>query len=346
MPGVISVGLPDGSKRELAEGTTAGELAQSIGSRLAKAAVVATVDGREVDLESPLPDGATVAIVTADSEAGRDVLRHSTAHVMAQAVRRLWPGAKYAIGPVIENGFYYDFELPDGAHFSDDDLERIEAEMRAIIKEDQPFVRHEHDARGGPGDLRRPALQAGDHPGGGNRGGRGGRRRDGGEHLPQQRRVHRPVPGAARALDRPPRPLQADAGRRRLLARRREAGAAAADLRDGLGVREGTGRLPASAGGGRAARPPQARRGARPLQLPRGDRLRPRRLPPQGRDHPPPDGGVLTAAPRRGRATTSSTRRTSPRAPCSRSPATSTGSPTGCTRRWSSTAARSTTSSR
>ena len=85
-----------------------------------------------------------MAIVTADSDAGREVLRHSTAHVLAQAVRRLWPGAKYAIGPVIENGFYYDFELPDGAHFSDDDLGRIEAEMRAIIKEDQPFVRHEH----------------------------------------------------------------------------------------------------------------------------------------------------------------------------------------------------------
>ncbi len=144
MPGVISVGLPDGSTRELAEGTTALALAQSIGSRLAKAAVVATVDGRETDLELPLPDGAQVAIVTADSDAGREVLRHSTAHVMAQAVRRLWPGAKYAIGPVIENGFYYDFELPDGAHFSDDDLGRIDAEMRDIIKEDQPFVRHEH----------------------------------------------------------------------------------------------------------------------------------------------------------------------------------------------------------
>ncbi len=144
MAGVISVGLPDGSMRELAEGTTAAELAQSIGNRLAKAAVAATVDGREVDLESALPDGAKVSIVTEDSEAGREVLRHSTAHVMAQAVRRLWPGAKYAIGPVIENGFYYDFELPGGAHFSDDDLERIEAEMRAIIKEDQPFERHEH----------------------------------------------------------------------------------------------------------------------------------------------------------------------------------------------------------
>src|SRR6202453_4888834 len=144
MPGVISVGLPDGSTRELTEGTTGIELAQSIGSRLAKAAVLVTVSGREVDLELPLPDGAQVAIVTADSDAGREVLRHSTAHVLAQAVRRLWPGAKYAIGPVIENGFYYDFELPDGAHFSDDDLDRIDAEMRLIIKENQPFVRHEH----------------------------------------------------------------------------------------------------------------------------------------------------------------------------------------------------------
>ncbi|HEY6473253.1 MAG TPA: threonine--tRNA ligase [Acidimicrobiales bacterium] len=144
MPGVISVRLPDGSVKELAEGTTAEGLAKDIGSRLAKAAVVAVVDGREVDLESELHDGDEVSIVTSDSDAGREVLRHSTAHVLAQAVRRLWPGAKYAIGPVIENGFYYDFELPGGAHFSEEDLERIDAEMRAIIKEDQPFVRHEH----------------------------------------------------------------------------------------------------------------------------------------------------------------------------------------------------------
>ncbi|HEX3332780.1 MAG TPA: threonine--tRNA ligase [Acidimicrobiales bacterium] len=144
MPGVISVGLPDGTSREITEGTTAGDLATDIGSRLAKVAVVAVVDGKEVDLDTELHDGSQVAIVTRDSDAGREVLRHSTAHVLAQAVRRLWPGAKYAIGPVIENGFYYDFELPGGAHFSDDDLERIDAEMRAIIKEDQPFTRAEH----------------------------------------------------------------------------------------------------------------------------------------------------------------------------------------------------------
>jgi threonyl-tRNA synthetase len=144
MAGVISVRLPDGSQRELAEGTTAAEFAQSIGPRLAKAAIAATVDGHQVDLGSPLVDGAEAAIVTADSDAGREILRHSTAHVLAQAVLRLWPGAKYAIGPVIENGFYYDFALPGGAHFSDDDLGRIETEMRAIMAEDQPFVRHEH----------------------------------------------------------------------------------------------------------------------------------------------------------------------------------------------------------
>src|ERR1017187_7569945 len=144
MAGVISVRLPDGWMRELAEGTTAAEFAQTIGPRLAKAAIVATVDGHCVDLSSSLADGPEVAIVTADSDAGREVLRHSTAHVLAQAVLRLWPGAKYAIGPVIENGFYYDFALPNGARFSDDDLGRIETEMRAIMAEDQPFIRHEH----------------------------------------------------------------------------------------------------------------------------------------------------------------------------------------------------------
>jgi threonyl-tRNA synthetase len=140
---VITVTLPDGSSRSLAEGSTVADLASSIGRGLAKAAVAATVDGREVDLGTPLPDGANVSVVTADTEEGRYVLRHSTAHVMAQAVCDLFPGAKYAIGPPIADGFYYDFELPGGAHFSDDDLERIEARMREIVAESQPFVREE-----------------------------------------------------------------------------------------------------------------------------------------------------------------------------------------------------------
>ncbi len=139
----ITVSLPDGSERELADDATALDLAASIGSGLKKAAVAAVVDGRETDLTTPLHDGAVVSIVTAGTDDGRHVLRHSTAHVMAQAVTRLFPGAKFSIGPAIENGFYYDFELPGGVTFSDDDLERIEAEMREIIKANQPFVRSE-----------------------------------------------------------------------------------------------------------------------------------------------------------------------------------------------------------
>jgi len=139
----ITVSLPDGSERELADDATALDLAAAIGSGLKKAAVAAVVDGQETDLTAPLRDGATVSIITAGTPEGRHVLRHSTAHVMAQAVTRLFPGAKFSIGPAIENGFYYDFELPGGATFSDGDLERIEAEMREIVKANQPFVRSE-----------------------------------------------------------------------------------------------------------------------------------------------------------------------------------------------------------
>jgi threonyl-tRNA synthetase len=139
----ITVKLPDGSQRELPEGSSALDLASSIGRGLAKAAVAAVVDGNETDLTRTLPDGATVAIVTENTPEGRHVLRHSTSHVMAQAVTRLFPGAKFSIGPAIENGFYYDFDLPGGKTFSEDDLAAIEAEMRSIIAEDQPFERIE-----------------------------------------------------------------------------------------------------------------------------------------------------------------------------------------------------------
>ncbi len=146
MADAITITLPDGSPHTLPAGATAADLAASIGRGLAKAAVAATVDGREVDLGRPLPDGARVAIVTVGTDEGREVLRHSTAHVMAQAVTRLWPGARFSIGPAIEDGFYYDFELPGGATFSDDDLARIEDEMRRIVAEDQPFTRSEVSA--------------------------------------------------------------------------------------------------------------------------------------------------------------------------------------------------------
>ena len=118
MSDLITVTLPDGSDRSLPAGSTSTDLAASIGSRLAKAAVIATVDGIERDLSYPLPHGAAVGIVTADNERGLYTIRHSTAHVLAQAVLDLYEGATFAIGPPVENGFYYDFQLPDGATFS------------------------------------------------------------------------------------------------------------------------------------------------------------------------------------------------------------------------------------
>ena len=144
----ITITLPDGSTRGHEAGVTAGEIAASIGRGLAKAALAARVSGdgfdREwFDLSRPITHDATVEIVTPNTPDGREVLRHSTAHVMAQAVTDLFPGAKYAIGPAIADGFYYDFELPEGAHFTDDDLVRIEARMREIVAADEPFVREE-----------------------------------------------------------------------------------------------------------------------------------------------------------------------------------------------------------
>ena len=139
----IAVILPDGSERLVPQGSTVRDVAAGIGSRLAKAALAGTVNGAEVDLNVPVAAGNSVSIITADSDAGRHVLRHSTAHVLAQAVVQLFPGAQFSIGPAIEDGFYYDFELPGGRTFSEDDLEAITARMREIIKADQPFVRSE-----------------------------------------------------------------------------------------------------------------------------------------------------------------------------------------------------------
>jgi threonyl-tRNA synthetase len=142
----ITVTLPDGSERSLDAGSSALDLAASIGRRLAAAAVAAVVDGDETDLTAPLSDGARVALVTSDTDNGRHVLRHSTAHVLAQAVTQVFPGARFTIGPAIEDGFYYDFDLPGGRTFSDDDLAVIEQRMRDIIAADQPFVRSEMSA--------------------------------------------------------------------------------------------------------------------------------------------------------------------------------------------------------
>ncbi len=105
--------------------------------------VALIVDGKQRDLSFVPPEGAQVEVVTQDTQLGREVMRHSTAHVLAQAVLSLYPGAKYSIGPPIENGFYYDFDVEKP--FTPDDLERIEAEMKRIVKENQRFEREEID---------------------------------------------------------------------------------------------------------------------------------------------------------------------------------------------------------
>ena len=102
----LTITLPDGSSRTLADGATGADLAADIGPGLAKAALLVNVDGEGRDLDRPLDDGTSVSIVTAESDEGLHTLRHSTAHVLAQAVLDLWPGATHAIGPPIEHGFY------------------------------------------------------------------------------------------------------------------------------------------------------------------------------------------------------------------------------------------------
>ena len=135
----IRVSLPDGSVREVPAGSTAADLARAIGPRLAKDALLARVNGNLVDLAAPIPADATVEIVTEKDPAALPVLRHSTAHAVAQAVQELFPGTKIGQGPVIENGFYYDFDRPEP--FSENDLAAIEARMREIVARDLAIER-------------------------------------------------------------------------------------------------------------------------------------------------------------------------------------------------------------
>lgn len=137
----IKVTLPDGGAREYPAGTTLMDIAKSISPRLGREALAAKVDGRLADLELPLERDAAVEILTFDDEEGRQVYRHSTAHVMAQAVQKLFPGVGLAIGPAIADGYYYDFDPREP--FVPEDLARIEKEMEAIIKADLPFERAE-----------------------------------------------------------------------------------------------------------------------------------------------------------------------------------------------------------
>ncbi|MDQ0188800.1 threonine--tRNA ligase [Alicyclobacillus cycloheptanicus] len=134
----VKARLKDGSERIYDAGTTFADIAASISAGLAREAVAAKVNGKVLDLSRTLDEDADVELLTLRDPEGVDVMRHTCAHVMAQAVARVFPGTKFAIGPVIENGFYYDFADHD---FTPDDLPRIEAEMQKIIKEDFPVIR-------------------------------------------------------------------------------------------------------------------------------------------------------------------------------------------------------------
>jgi len=135
----IGVALPDGSNKSLEEGATVFDLARAIGAGLARNAIAGKVNGAPVDLSTILHDGETVEIITEKSPEALDIIRHSTSHLMAQAVKALFPEAKVTIGPSIENGFYYDFDVE--TPFSPDDLVKIEAKMRELAKAGLPVTR-------------------------------------------------------------------------------------------------------------------------------------------------------------------------------------------------------------
>ena len=138
---MAKVTLPDGSTLEVADGTTAGQLAEQIGQGLAKAAVAAKVNGQLVDLSTPINSESEVQIITLKDDESLDVMRHSCAHVMAEAICSIWPDTKLVYGPTVEDGFYYDIDLDEPIRPTD--FERIEEKMAEIVKADKPFIRKE-----------------------------------------------------------------------------------------------------------------------------------------------------------------------------------------------------------
>ncbi|MDR1465476.1 MAG: threonine--tRNA ligase [Oscillospiraceae bacterium] len=137
----INITLKGGEVRSFERGVTGMEIARSIGEGLFRAACLAEVDGKPQDLRTPVTEDCAFAVLTFADEAGRKAFRHTASHILAQAVKRLFPAAKLAIGPAIDSGFYYDFDVP--TPFTPEDLQRIEGEMKKIVKEDLPLERLE-----------------------------------------------------------------------------------------------------------------------------------------------------------------------------------------------------------
>jgi threonyl-tRNA synthetase len=140
----MKVTLPDGNELQLPDGATGADAAAAIGPGLAKAALAVKANGTTQDLARPLPDGAALEIITERSgDDALELIRHDTAHVLAAAMLELYPGVKISIGPAIENGFYYDFDFPEGVQFSDADFDAVEAKMREHVAADEAFVRED-----------------------------------------------------------------------------------------------------------------------------------------------------------------------------------------------------------
>ncbi|MHC4580582.1 MAG: TGS domain-containing protein, partial [Planctomycetota bacterium] len=138
---MAKITLPDGSTLEVSDSATAEQIAQQIGPALAKAAVAAKINGRLADLSTPISGEVALEIITGKDDQGLEIMRHSCAHVMAEAICSIWPETKLVYGPTVEDGFYYDVDLDEPIR--PDDFERIERKMAEIVKAGKPFVRTE-----------------------------------------------------------------------------------------------------------------------------------------------------------------------------------------------------------
>ena len=258
----VTLTFPDGASRTVKSGTTGLEVAKSISPSLAKRTVAMSLDGKLADLADPIAADAKIKFISRTDPEALELIRHDAAHVMAEAVQSLWPKTQVTIGPVIENGFYYDFAKQDPFH--PDDLAKIEKRMHEIVAEERAVHEGILEPQEGQGLLQgaRRELQ-----------GRAGRRdpRGRGPQNLQAGRMARPLPRPAHGVHGPGRQgVQAAEDRGRLLARRSQQADAAAPLRHGVGDGSGACRVPAPARGGREARPPQARARDGPLPFPGG----------------------------------------------------------------------------
>ena len=262
----IALTFPDGAKREYPKDITGLDIAKGISPSLAKRTVAMALDGVVADLNDPISHDAKIEFINRDDPRALELIRHDCAHVLAEAVQSLWPGTQVTIGPVIENGFYYDFFRNEP--FTPEDFAAIEKKMREIIARDKPFTKEVWVAREDQAGVPRQGRSVQ---------GRAGRchsrRRADQDLLPG--RLVRSLPRPAYDLDRQDRQrLQADEGGGRLLARRQQQSDADAHLRHGVRQAGRTRRLSEADRGSREARPSQARPRTRPVSLPGG---RPRR---------------------------------------------------------------------